>query len=128
MPRRVVNRDRKEAGIFVVLITQFDAAPQSKGRQPHTCPVEEIFRLSQCDPRAIGRICRVGHDVSPERLHEGDARILAAASAIRPSLVIDLRLQRDAKPLHAHRLTGFIEAHARNSDARVISLRYETWE
>ena len=60
-----------------------------------------------------------------ERFHIGYARILTATASIRPAFIVGFRLQRDAKPLDAGGIAGFIEFHSRNADARVVSLRDE---
>jgi hypothetical protein len=68
------------------------------------------------------RIGRISHDVSPERLHEGDPRILATAAATGTPLIIGLRFQCDTKPLNIRWVASLIELHASNADARIISL------
>jgi len=66
--------------------------------QAPSAAVEEIFRYGQRNARAIGRKCRISHHVALQRLHEGDTGIFAAATTIRPALVLGLRLQCNAKP------------------------------
>jgi hypothetical protein len=56
-------------------------------------------------------------------------RILAAtAAAVGSPLIIGFRLQRDAEPFYAHRISGVVEAHSGNADWRVITPRHQTWE
>ena len=74
------------------------------------------------------RKCRVGHHVALERFHERDTRILAAAAAVGPPLIIGFRLQCDAEPLDATRIAGLIESNAGDADARIIASRHEPWK
>jgi hypothetical protein len=52
--------------------------------------------------------------------HIGDTRILAAASAVWPPLIIRVRLQCDSEPLDAYRIAGLIEPNSCNADPRVV--------
>ena len=47
VPGGIRNGDRKEAGIFVIHVAQFDAVPRSKGGKPQALPVEEILRWAR---------------------------------------------------------------------------------
>ncbi len=96
--------------------------------EPQSLPVEQILRYGEGDPRALGRKCRVSHDVALQRLHECDTRILAATAAIRSPLIISFRLERNAETLDACRITGSIKPHSYNADARVIPPRHQSRE
>ena len=48
------NGNREKAGILVVHVDEIDIVIRSKGREPESFPVQQIFRNSQCDPRADG--------------------------------------------------------------------------
>jgi hypothetical protein len=71
--------------------------------------VEEVLRFGLGYPWALGRKCRVGHDVALKRFHERDAGIITATAAIGPPFIIGFRLEGDAKSLDANRIAGFIE-------------------
>ena len=71
---------------------------------------------------------RVSHHVEAERFDKRDARILAAAAAIRPPLVIRFWLQRNAEPLDARWVAGLIKSNSCDADARIIALRDQPWE
>ena len=90
--------------------------------------MKQILRYGQGDPWAFGRKRRVSHHVTLERFDKRDTRILAAAAAVGPQLVIGFRLQRDAEPLDAGRIAGLIELHSCDADARVISPRDQARE
>ena len=115
------NGDREEAGVLIIHAVQCNTITRSERGKPQTLPVEEIFRYGQRNARTIGRKCRISHHVALKRLHEGDTGIFAAATTIRPALVLGLRLQCNAKPFDPCRIARFIEPHPRNSDARIIS-------
>ena len=117
VPGWIGNGDGEEAGIFVVHVGEFDALIRAEGREPEALPVEEVLRYGQGDPWAIGRKCRVSHQVAPERFHKRDPRILAAAPAAGLQLIVGFRLQCDAEPLDACRIAGFVESHSCNADA-----------
>ena len=112
----------KHARVFVIDIVEFDVLIGPKGGKPHSFPVEEIFRHRQCDSRTARRKCRVAHDVTLQRFYKGDARILTAASAPGPLFIISLRFECDAQPLDTYRIAVFIEAHARDANARVVAM------
>jgi hypothetical protein len=63
-----------------------------------------------------------------ERFYERNARILAAASSVGPPLIFGFGLQRDAETLDTCRIARFVEAHPRNSDARIVAARDEPRE
>jgi hypothetical protein len=78
--------------------------------------MEEVLRHGQGDAWTFGRIRRVSHDVTMERLHERDARILAATAAAGPTFIIGFRLQCDTEPLNACRIASYIEPYSCNAD------------
>ena len=128
MPGWIRNGDGEQAGVFVVHVVEFDALIRAEAREPEALPVEQILRYCQGDPRALGRKCRVSHQVALQRLHERDPGILAATAAIGPQLIIGFGLQRDAQPLDARRIAGCIEPHSCNADARVVPFRNQPRE
>ena len=113
--------DGEEAGILVVHVDEIDSLEGRKGREPQPLPVEQVLGFGHGNPRADGRKRRVSHHVALERFHERDARVFAAAAAVRPLLVVGLRLQCDAEPLDSTRIAGVIEANPRDADARIIT-------
>src|SRR5664279_1283546 len=52
VPGRVMNGNGKQACIFVIHVSEFDALIRAKRRQPQALPVEEVLRLGKCDPWA----------------------------------------------------------------------------
>ena len=82
--------------------------------------MEQVLRDGQRDPWAIRRKGRVIHHVALDRFDKRDTRVLAAA-AVGPPLVIRFRLQRNAEPLDAYRVAGFIKPHSCDADARIIA-------
>ena len=123
VPGWIRNGDGKEAGVFIVHIGEFDALPTgrssrargaSSGKDPPIRPARSV---------GLGRKCRVGHHVAPERFHERDPRILAPALAAGLQLIVGFRFQCDAKPLDSCRIAGVIEPHSCDADARIVSLR-----
>ena len=127
-PGVIGNGDREEAGILVVHVDEIDAVIRIKGREPQSLPVKQILRYRQGDPWADGRKRRVSHHVALEPFHERDARILAAAAAVGPPLVIRFRLQHNAEPLDSAGIASLIEPNPGNADARIVALRDEPWK
>src|SRR5580692_7260017 len=125
MSGRIGNGDRKEAGVFIVHVAEIDALAVAKCREPQALPAEEILRDSQGDSWASRRKRRVAHDVSLARFQECDSRIFATTADIGLLFIIGFRLQRDAEALDGYWVSGVIESHSRNTDARVVSLRHQ---
>ena len=96
---------------------------ERRSRAPDAASGRGPSDTAKGDARPPGRKRRIGHDVALKRLHEGDTRILAAAAAVWTPLIIGFWLKRNAEPLDAGRVSGFIEPHSRDADARVISFR-----
>jgi hypothetical protein len=46
-------RDGKQAGVLVIHIAKFNAAPMRIGRQAETLPMEKVHRLGEGDPWAL---------------------------------------------------------------------------
>ena len=44
VPGWIRNSNRKEAGILVIHVAALDAKVRTKGREPETFPVEQVFR------------------------------------------------------------------------------------
>jgi hypothetical protein len=61
----------------------------------------------------------------PKWFNKCDARILAAAAAVRSPLVIRFRLKRNAEPLDAGWITSLVELYTGNTDARIVAPRDE---
>src|ERR1700728_1498447 len=120
LPGWIRNGGGEEAGIFVIHTGKLDAVIRAEGSEAQTLPMEEVLRLGQGNPWAVRGIRRVSHQVVLERLHESDARVLAAA-AVGPPLIVGFRLQCDAQPLDACGIAGFVEAYSCNANARVIA-------
>lgn len=123
LPGVVGNGEREEARVLVVHVDEIDAAIRSEGREPQSFPVKQVFGYCEGDPWTDGRERRVGHDVTPQPFHKGDARILATAATISSQLVISLWLKSNPEPLDTRRVTRLIEPHADDADARVIAMR-----
>ena len=115
LPGWIGNHGREDAGIFVVYVAEFDAVCRGKSSEPRTSPVEDIFRYREGDPQALGRPCRVSHQVALKRRHKRDARILAATAAVGPPFINGFRFEGDTEPLHPNRIAGFIEPRSCNA-------------
>ena len=92
-----------------------------EGSQPEALPAEQVFGYRQRDPWAVRRMCGVSHHVASEWFDKRDTRILAAAGAVLPQLVIRFGLQCDTEPLDSVRITGLIEQNSRYADAGVVA-------
>src|SRR5664280_2749292 len=110
-PSVIWNGDREEAGIFVVHMDEIDIIIRIKGSETQTLPVKQILRCCQSDPWAYWRKRRISHHVALEPFHKCNARIFAAAAAVRSPLIISFRFKRNAKPLDSDRLTSLIKLH-----------------
>jgi len=116
----------KTLASLVVHVDEIDAVIRLKGREPQTLAVKPIRRYGEGDSSADGRLRRVSHHIALEPFHARDARILTAASAVRPKLVVRLRLDRDAEPLDACRIAGVLKPNPANAAARIIAARDES--
>jgi hypothetical protein len=126
-PRWVRDGDGEEAGILVVHTAEVDAV-LPKLSKPQALPMQQVLRYGQGDAWAGGRQRRVGHHVASERFDKGDTRVLAAAAAVGPPLVISFGLEHNAEPLHPARVAGSIEQGPGNTNARVIARRNQPRE
>ena len=90
--------------------------------------MEQVFRNGKGDAGASNRKRRVGHHVAPERLDKADTRVLAAAAAARPPLVVSLGFESNAEPFHPRGVTGPVEQDPGNTDAGVIARRHQSRE
>ena len=117
LPGVIGNGDREDTGILVIHMHEVDAVIRRKGRQPDPLPVEQILRHGQRNSGSARRKRRVSHDVMLEWLDKGNARILAAAAAVRSPLVISFRLKRNAETFDSGRVAGFVEFYAGDADA-----------
>ena len=97
LPGVIGNGDGEDAGVLVVHVDEINALKGFKGRQPDPLPVEQILRHRQGNSGSARRKRRVSHDVMLKRFDEGDAGILAAAATVRPPLIINFRLKRNAE-------------------------------
>ena len=122
------NRDGKETGVLVVHMNEIDAFVRSKGCQPQPFPMKQVFRNGEGNPWTHGRECGVGHHVPLKRFNEGDARILAAAAAMRRQLVISFGLKRDSQALDSAGIASLVELNAGDADPGKISLGHEPWK
>jgi len=87
--------------------------------------VKQIFRGGQRDARPFRGVRGVRHHVALERLDERDTWVFAPAAAPRALLVRGLGLERDSEALDADRISRFVEAHARDPDARVVAAPHQ---
>jgi hypothetical protein len=60
-----------------------------------------------------------------KRFDKRNPRVLAAAAAVRATLVRSFRLKRDPQPLDTRRVPVLVEPHPRNPDPRIIVVRDE---
>src|SRR5664280_2114433 len=127
-PSVIWNGDWEEAGIFVVHMDEIDIIIWIKGRETQTLPVKQILRYCQSDPRAYRRKRRVSHHVALEPFHKRNARIFAAAAAVRSPLVFSFRFERNAKPLDSDRIACLIKLNTGYANARIITPRDEPWK
>jgi hypothetical protein len=63
-----------------------------------------------------------------ERFDVGDPRVFASSAAIGPALIIGIGLKRDAEPLDARWIAGFIENYACYANARIVILCHQPRE
>src|ERR1700733_12243804 len=107
---------------------EIDSVIRSEGRESQPPPLQQILRNGQGDPGAERGKRSVGHHIALQRLDEDDARIFAAATAIRATFIISFRLERNAEPFNFMRIAIPVELHSGNADARIITPRNEPRE
>src|ERR1035437_196987 len=120
LARWIGNDGGEKAGILVVHITEFDAFARRKSSKSQTLPMEKVFRHSQGNPGTVERPRRVCHQVPLKRFDKRDTRVFTASAAIRPQLIVGLRLKCDAQSFDTDRIADWIESHSGNAYARII--------